>query len=78
MSERISFEVVRRSGSRTVAMRGVWNPYGGSLGVSRSLLRKVKLPDSVPVLGEQELHELAQAIEQEMLGWQAKLPLDYL
>lgn len=77
MTNRITFEVVQVGRAKTITVRGVWRPFAAQAGVGDSLQRKVKLPEGVTEIGAQELWELASAIEAEILGWAAKLPLDY-
>lgn len=74
--QRITFEVTQQKGSRTLVLRGVWQPFGQQASVQRSLVRRLKVPEGI-TLDEAALWELASAIEGEVSGWQAKLPLDY-
>lgn len=73
--QRWTFEIVQR-GTKSVSVRGVWAPFNSrDVRASTDAIR-VPVPGDVP-LGEPELWELRNAIEQEIRGWAAKLPLGY-
>lgn len=74
--ERITIEVIRRDRSKSVQVRGVWQPFDGI--TRRSPTRTVALPDEKTArLDEAALYEILGSIEAEIRGWTAKLPLDY-
>lgn len=75
--ERITFEIVHRDRSQTVTLRGVLSAMSGGILASTDTVR-VPLSRSVPILGEPELYEMRAALEAEVRGWTAKLPLDYV
>lgn len=76
MSERITVEIVRVGNAKSVSIRGSWQPFGNQPYRRSTASRRVSLPEGTK-LGEQEVWELLAAIEGEISGWQAKLPLDY-
>jgi len=74
--ERIALEIVRRDRARVVQVRSVLAVFGGQHIITLPAVR-VPLAGSVPALSEQEAWEARSALEQEILGWAAKLPLGY-
>lgn len=72
---KIVIEVAQRKPGQ-LAVRAVWsNPEGSAFAITLPSVR-VGCPEYV-ALGEAELWELKNAVEQEIRGWAAKLPLDY-
>lgn len=74
--ERIALEVVRNNRARVVRIRSVLAVFGGQHLITLPTVR-VPLSGSVPALSECETWELQGALEAEIRGWAAKLPLDY-
>lgn len=74
--ELIEIKLTRREGSRRVIICGIGlpHPVHPSVRYSANVHADMAQPAA---LGEQELWELVCAIQHEIEGWAAKLPLDY-
>lgn len=81
--ERIVIEIERRRNAKSLVVRGVLTPHlsgspaHGAVFAVSTPAHRVALPEQVQKLTEQELWELVGQVEQEIIGWCQKLPLDY-